>query len=265
LIEEHVEFMQRRPRSAQPLRAARDTAQRTGSFFRYHTRQSVHIILLGPPGSGKGTQAQRIAEHYGIPHISTGHILREAVRSGSELGRKVGETIAAGSLVSDALITDIVRARLREPDVTPGALLDGFPRTVAQAEALDTIVPPERVIVVLLQVLDEEIVRRMMRRRICQSCGITQTVPDTEAAEAGHCPRCGDPLVRREDDAPEIVRHRLHTYAALAEPLIAYYTNRPGFAAIDGLQPPEAVTAALFGHVDRIQQQPGQNDPVRTR
>jgi len=221
----------------------------------------VHIILLGPPGSGKGTQAQRIAEHYGIPHISTGHILREAVRSGSELGRKVGETIAAGSLVSDALITDIVRARLQEPDIASGALLDGFPRTAAQAEALDTMVPPERLIVLLLQVRDEEIVRRMMRRRICQSCGITQTVPDTEAGEAGHCPRCGDPLVRREDDAPEIVRHRLRTYAALAEPLIAYYTSRPGFAAVDGLRPPEDVTAALFGHVDRIQQ-PGRKDSM---
>jgi len=210
----------------------------------------VHIILLGPPGSGKGTQALRIAEHYGIPHISTGHILREAVRSGSELGRKVGETIAAGSLVSDALITDIVRARLQEPDVTRGALLDGFPRTVVQAEALDTMVT-ERLIILWLQVRDEEIVRRMMRRRICQSCGITQTVPDTEAAEAGHCPRCGDPLVRRDDDAPDIVRHRLQTYAALAEPLIAFYTNRPGFAAVDGLQPPEDVTAALLAHIDR--------------
>jgi adenylate kinase len=216
-------------------------------------RQSVHIILLGPPGSGKGTQATRIAERYRIPHISTGHILREAVRSGSELGRRVGETIAAGSLVSDELITDIVRARLQQPDVAAGALLDGFPRTVVQAEALDTMVPRDRVIVLLLQVKEEEIVRRMMRRRICQSCGITQTVPVAEAEEAGHCPRCGDPLVRRDDDAPEIVRHRLRTYAALAEPLIAFYTNRPGFAVVDGVQPPEDVTAALFAHIDRLQ------------
>jgi adenylate kinase len=223
----------------------------------------VHIILLGPPGSGKGTQAQRIAEHYGIPHISTGHILREAVRSGSELGRKVGATIAAGSLVSDALITDIVRARLREPDVMSGALLDGFPRTVTQAEALDAIVPPQRVIVLLLQVVDEEIVRRMFRRRICQSCGITQTVPDTEAEEAGHCPRCGDPLVRREDDAPDVVRHRLRTYAMLAEPLIVFYRNRTGFAEVDGLQPPEAVTAALFAHIDRIQRPGRRADPLQ--
>jgi adenylate kinase len=212
----------------------------------------VHIILLGPPGSGKGTQALRIAERYDIPHISTGHILREAVRSGSELGRQVGATIAAGSLVSDALITEIVQARLREPDVASGALLDGFPRTVAQAEALDTMVRPDHLIVLLLDVDDEEIVRRMMRRRICRSCGITQTVPETEAEEAGHCPRCGDPLVRREDDAPEIVRYRLRTYAALAEPLIAFYTNRPGFAAVDGLQPPEIVTAALFAHIDHM-------------
>jgi adenylate kinase len=210
-----------------------------------------HIILLGPPGSGKGTQALRIAERYGIPHISTGHILREAVRSGSDLGRQVGATIAAGSLVSDTLITEIVRTRLQEPDLASGALLDGFPRTVAQAVALDAMVPADRVIVLLLQVADEEIVRRMMRRRICQSCGITQTVPDAEADEPGHCPRCGDQLVRRDDDAPEIVRHRLRTYAELAEPLIAFYAMRPGFAAVDGLQPPERVTAALFAHVDR--------------
>jgi len=208
----------------------------------------VHIILLGPPGSGKGTQAQRIAERYGIPHISTGHILREAVRSGSELGRQVGATIAAGSLVSDALITDIVRARLQEPDVASGALLDGFPRTVMQAEALDAMVPPERLIILLLQVVDEEIVRRMMRRRICQSCGITQTVPETQAAEAGHCPRCGDPLVRREDDAPGIVRHR-----------------RPGFTAVDGLQPPEHVTAALFAHIDRLQKESTESKNRRSR
>ena len=177
----------------------------------------------------------------------------------------MGATIAAGSLVSDALITDIVRARLQEPDVASGALLDGFPRTVMQAEALDAMVPPERLIILLLQVVDEEIVRRMMRRRICQSCGITQTVPETQAAEAGHCPRCGDPLVRREDDAPGIVRHRLRTYAALAEPLVAFYTNRPGFTAVDGLQPPEHVTAALFAHIDRLQKESTESKNRRSR
>jgi len=212
----------------------------------------VHIILLGPPGSGKGTQAVRIADHYGIPHISTGHVLREAARSGTELGRKVGATIAAGSLVSDDLITDIVRARLAERDATSGVLLDGYPRTIAQAVALDAMVPPARLIVLLLDVENEEIVRRMRRRRICQSCGITQTVPDAQAAEAGHCPRCGDPLVRRDDDDPEIVRHRLRTYASLADPLIAFYKDRRSYAAVDGLQPPEHVTTALFAHIERI-------------
>jgi adenylate kinase len=215
----------------------------------------VHIILLGPPGSGKGTQAVRIAEHYGIPHISTGHILRDAVRSGSELGRQVGATIAAGSLVSDALITDIVRARLQQQDARHGALLDGFPRTVAQADALDTVVRPDDQIVLLLEVPDEEIVRRMARRRVCQSCGITQTVPETEVDEAGHCPRCGDVLVRRDDDAPEVVRHRLRTYRALADPLVAYYKDRPGFAVVDGTQPPEKVTKASFDHIDRLKRQ----------
>lgn len=220
--------------------------------IRYHTQDSVHIILLGPPGSGKGTQAIRIADRYGIPHISTGHILREAARSGTELGRRVGATIAAGSLVSDDLITDIVRARLHERDAASGALLDGYPRTIAQAVALDAMVPQDGVIVLLLRVHEEEIVRRMRRRRVCQSCGITQTVPDADAAEAGHCPRCGDPLVRREDDDPDIVRRRLRTYAALADPLIAFYKDRRCYAAVDGLQPPEQVTTALFSHIARI-------------
>jgi adenylate kinase len=117
------------------------------------------------------------------------------------------------------------------------------------------MVPPDGLIVLLLHVNDEEIVRRMRRRRICQSCGITQTVPDALAAEAGHCPRCGDPLVRREDDDPEVVRHRLRTYAALADPLIAFYKDRRGFAIVDGLQPPEQVTAALFAHLERLRRQ----------
>ena len=138
-------------------------------------------MLMGPPGSGKGTQAVRLAERYSVPHISTGDTLRAAVKAGTPLGRQVEETLASGGLVSDELITDLVRERLREPDTTAGCILDGFPRTAAQAEALDTMLDPARLIVALLMASDEDIIRRLASRRICDACGITQsTLEDTD-------------------------------------------------------------------------------------
>src|SRR3954462_6820980 len=138
----------------------------------------VNVVLIGPPGSGKGTQAARLAERYEIPHISTGEILRSAVRAGSELGRQVAEIMAKGSLVGDDLMTDLVHARLEEPDVPRGFVLDGFPRTVRQAEALDAMMNGAPMIVILIDVPDAEIVRRMGTRRVCDSCRLTQSVAD---------------------------------------------------------------------------------------
>jgi len=212
---------------------------------------SLKLVLIGPPGCGKGTQAVRLARRFAIPHISTGDILRQAVRDDTSLGREVGATIARGSLVGDALITDLVRARLAQPDAASGFLLDGFPRTVAQAEALDQIVDGASLLVVLIVVVDEEIVRRLSSRRVCESCRITQSVSDSEGERAESCPYCGGTLVRREDDAPETVRHRLATYSSFAGPVIEFYRQRPGFFAIDGLQQPEVVTRSLVAAIDQ--------------
>jgi adenylate kinase len=212
----------------------------------------VIVMLMGPPGSGKGTQAVRIAERYAVPHISTGDTLRAAVKAGSPLGRQVAETLASGGLVSDALVTDLVRERLSARDTAPGCILDGFPRTAAQAAALDTMLGPATLIVALLVAADDEIVRRLAARRLCDACAITQSVSDDSDPERGACPYCGGNLIRRPDDHPDTIRRRLATYASFAAPVIEFYRNRPTFGAIDGLQSPAQVTAALCAHIDRV-------------
>ena len=212
----------------------------------------VNIILIGPPGSGKGTQAVRIAERYRIPHVSTGDMLRAAARAGTPLGLQVAATLASGGLVPDDLMTDLVRARLAQPDASGGFLLDGFPRTVVQAESLDAILGGAPVLTVLISVPDEAIVQRLGTRRVCDSCTITQSVSDTGNGNGNgeSCPYCGGRLIRRADDEPDVVRRRLAVYASTADPLVAYYRARPGFAVVDGLQPPDAVTAALVRLID---------------
>jgi len=204
----------------------------------------LNLVLIGPPGSGKGTQAVRIAEQYSIPHISTGDILRAAVRAGTELGRQVADTLASGGLVGDELMTELVRSRLSQPDVERGFILDGFPRTVVQAEALDAMVRSPLVIA-LIVAPDEEIVERLGKRRVCGSCAITQSVYADTEEQIDPCPYCGGTLVRRQDDEPATVRHRLATYARFAEPVVAYYRPRGTFCAVDGLRPPHEVTVAL--------------------
>jgi adenylate kinase len=211
----------------------------------------VFIMLMGPPGSGKGTQAIRIASRYRVPHISTGDALRAAVKAGTPIGREVKETMEAGRLVGDGLITALVRERLGQPDASGGCILDGFPRTPAQAETLETIVDASTLIVVHLAAADEEIVRRLSTRRVCDACAITQSVSHDADPERGACPYCGGNLVRRADDHPDTIRRRLETYAALAAPLLAYYAGRPTFGTVDGLQTLDRVTAALCAHIDR--------------
>ncbi len=222
----------------------------------------LNVVLIGPPGSGKGTQAVRLSERYGIPHISTGEILRAAVRAGTPLGKQVAATLASGALVSDALMMDLVRERLSNPDARAGFVLDGFPRTVVQAEALDDLLatssppstsePSDSLIVLLVAVADEAIVRRLSRRRVCASCGITQSVSEDAEPQADPCPYCGGSLVRREDDEPGTVRRRLTTYASLAEPITAFYRTRRRFASVDGLRHPDEVTAALCAHIEHF-------------
>jgi adenylate kinase len=187
-----------------------------------------------------------LARRYGVPHISTGDILRQAVRDDTPLGRQVAATIAGGSLVSDELITSLVVERLSRGDAARGFLLDGFPRTLAQAQALDQ--RHDDLIVVHIAASDEEIVKRLSSRRICQSCGLTQSVSDNDANE--DCPYCGGLLIRREDDDPATVRKRLTTYEALAGPLVEFYATRPGYIFVDGLQPPDKITAEVTAALD---------------
>jgi adenylate kinase len=210
----------------------------------------VHLVLIGPPGSGKGTQAVRLAKQFKLAHVSTGDMLREAVRADSPLGRRVASTLASGALVSDALMMDLVRERLAQPDTIAGFILDGFPRTVMQAQLLDEIPEAHPLIVALIAADNEEIVRRLSRRRVCDSCRITQSVSDETQTDP--CPYCGGTLIRREDDHPETVLNRLRTYAAYAEPVIAHYRSRPTFFSVDGAEKADDVTMALGNEIRRI-------------
>ncbi len=208
-------------------------------------------MLLGPPGSGKGTQAARIAGQLSIPHISTGDILRAAVKAGTPLGQQVKGIMASGGLVGDALITDLVRDRLAESDTAGGFVLDGYPRTAAQAAALDTMRAPGSFVVILIKVPDAAIVERMSSRRVCDNCGLTQSVAPGATAEED-CPYCGGDLIRRPDDHPDTVRRRLETYAETATPVVEYYRERAGFGEVNGLQHADRVNGAMHAHIQRV-------------
>jgi len=214
---------------------------------------ALNVVMLGPPGAGKGTQAERFAREHGLPKISTGDILREAVQSGSALGREVKALMDRGELVNDALITGIVRERLGRPDVTPGFVLDGFPRTVPQAEALDAIIAGrDPLIVIEMQVPDEELVRRVRGRRVCKECGTNVSAFGAGPGLVQLCERCGGELVTRSDDTETVVRERLKVYWRDTRPMIAYYGARPGFRSIDGAQSPEKVRQALISAVLQV-------------
>ena len=218
---------------------------------------ALNLVMLGPPGAGKGTQAERFAREHGIPKVSTGDILREAVHSGSELGIAVQAVMERGELVGDDLIIGIVRERLSRPDAVAGFVLDGFPRTAAQANALDQITAARGpVICVEIQVPDEELVRRVQARRVCEDCGANADAFEHQAnALPGLCQnteRCktgGPKWVARSDDSASVVRERLKIYWRDTRPMIDYYSARPTFRRIDGLQTPEQVREALVSAV----------------
>jgi adenylate kinase len=214
---------------------------------------SFNLVMIGPPGAGKGTQADRVCRAYGIPKISTGDILREAVHDGTPLGRSVKETIATGSLVSDEIMIGVVRERLSRPDAGRGFILDGFPRTVAQAKSLDEMIDGRGpIIAIVMSVPEHELVRRLGVRRVCADCGATYGGPGsvTESSGAGRCTRCGGLLVQRDDDNIDVIRERLRVFTRDTEPLVRYYEGRPTFALINGLQPPDKVTADLRAHIE---------------
>lgn len=206
-----------------------------------NTAAALNVVMLGPPGAGKGTQAERFARRHGVPKISTGDILREAVAAQTELGRAARDTMDAGNLVGDDVMIGIVEERLGRSDAERGFVLDGFPRTVVQASALDRMMNGRGVLVVVDIVVPEDVlVRRLAARRICSVCGTNAPVEWTTT-----CGKCGGALVQRTDDGNGIVRERLKVYQRQTKPLVDYYSGRPTFRAVDGNRPPDVVTAAL--------------------
>ena len=194
----------------------------------------MRIILLGAPGAGKGTQAQFIMEKYGIPQISTGDMLRAAVKSGSELGKQAKDIMDAGKLVPDEVVIGMLKERIARRDCKSGFILDGFPRTIPQAEALDEIAHIDCAL--SLEVADDVIEKRMTGRRVCLRCGATYHVEANPPRVKDVCDICGDKLVIRSDDQAEVVRHRLETYHEQTEPLKGYYEAQGKLKSIDGAQ-----------------------------
>lgn len=217
---------------------------------------ALNLIFLGPPGAGKGTQADRFAKAKGIPKISTGDILREAVANKTEIGLRAKAIMDRGELVSDEVIIGIVKERLDRPDVASGFILDGFPRTVAQAEALDGLMAGRSpLIVVDIQVADGELVRRLTSRLICGSCGTNapEGLAASDPAAAGaRCGKCGGSFVQRADDTEAVVLERLKVYQKNTRPLVEYYQQRPSFCAIDGAQAPARVAELIESAVDGV-------------
>jgi len=199
----------------------------------------MYILLMGPPGAGKGTQAAKLVDRFSIPHISTGDIFRSAVKAGTELGREAKKFMDSGQLVPDSVTIGIVKERLAESDCQSGFILDGFPRTLEQATALDATlgelgVKLDRV--VNITATDKELVHRITGRRICKSCSATYHVTLNYPIVSGKCDKCGGELFQRADDQEETVIKRLNVYQVQTEPLIGYYRDKGLYAEIDGLQ-----------------------------
>ena len=208
----------------------------------------MNLIFLGPPGSGKGTQAKMLVDKYGIPQISTGDILREAVKEGTPLGKEAKKYMDEGKLVPDEVVVGIVRERLKEPDCTKGFILDGFPRTIPQAEALDkTLQEMGKGIdhVLSLEVDKEELVRRLSGRRTCKKCGAMYHIIFDPPKKDGVCDRCGGELYQRDDDKEETIRERLRVYEEQTAPLIEYYRKKGLLRPIDGVGKIEEIFARI--------------------
>jgi adenylate kinase len=219
---------------------------------RIFTMTHCCIVLIGPPGSGKGTQAARISERYGVPSISTGDTLRAAGREDTPLGRHAKTVMAAGGLVGDDLMIDLMRARLAEDDAARGFVLDGFPRTLVQAEALDRMAGSRALLTLVLSVPDAELTRRLSARRVCPRCKKLYTSGTHYGSEEEHCSRCGISLIRRDDDNPGTIERRLLTYHAVVGPLVEHYRRRSTTATLDGSQPADDVWAGIVRHIDTM-------------
>ena len=204
---------------------------------------ALNVIMLGAPGAGKGTQAERFARQRGLPKISTGDILRQGIKDHLPVAMVAKAKMDRGELVDDETMVAIVRERLKQPDTDAGFILDGFPRTVSQARALDSIIHERNngpLIVVDIEVPEADLVRRLAGRRICSKCGENAGPDDGEA-----CRRCGGQLIQRADDSEAVVRERLKVYHRATQPLVDYYRGRPTFRTVNGAQPADFVARDL--------------------
>lgn len=215
----------------------------------------IVVVLLGPPGSGKGTQAKLLVEDLGIPHVSSGDLFRHHLSQGTELGRMAKTYMEQGGLVPDDVTVKMVIERIGRPDCEEGVILDGFPRTLTQAEALDEELQSRGQavsIVPLIQVSDEEVTRRLTARRVCRDCGAVYNLVFDPPAQSGVCDVCGGELYQREDDNPETVRHRLYTFYKETSPLIGYYFAQGLLTEIDGERSVEEVQLDLREAIEAV-------------
>ncbi len=209
----------------------------------------MKLILLGAPGAGKGTQAEKIVDKYGIPAISTGNILRAAVKDGTEMGLKAKSFMDAGQLVPDEVVIGIIKDRLKEKDCENGFILDGFPRTIPQAQALeDAGIEIDKV--VDIEVPDEKITKRMSGRRVCAKCANSYHIEYKKPAVDGVCDACGGELIQRKDDAPETVQARLVEYHQMTEPLKDFYSNLGKLVVVEGQEEVADTTALVFAALE---------------
>jgi len=208
----------------------------------------MKIIMLGAPGAGKGTQAKKIAERYSIPHISTGDIFRTNIKNGTKLGKKAKAYMDEGALVPDDLVVDLVVDRFKNSDCANGYVLDGFPRTIPQAEALEDALNAIGEIVnfaINVEVPDENIINRMAGRRSCIGCGATYHIKYNPSKVEGVCDVCGEKLILRDDDQPETVKNRLSVYHDQTQPLIDFYSKKGVLAEVDGMKDMDDVFNAI--------------------
>ena len=208
----------------------------------------MRVIFLGPPGAGKGTQAKALAQEWRVPQVSTGEMLRDAVKAGTPLGRQAQQVMESGGLVSDDVMVGIIAERLRRPDAARGFILDGFPRTIAQAEALNKLLKDlgqALDAVVYFDVPEAELVRRLTGRRLCRQCQTAYHLVSAPPKKPGVCDRCGGELYQRDDDSESTVRHRLDVYARQTAPLLEYYRGRGLLAPVKGEGAPDVIAGAI--------------------